>query len=1359
MHKISEVIKIYPGMSSTVNLLFEFSDIDSNRKRMGGYKPIRSHREIFLKIAKSMMPNENKVYLLTGHYGTGKSHLLLMLANYFSQTLEMPEIKEFFKNFSIEDESTANTIKSIRGNGRYLVVIPDYQRQEDFSEILLTALESALKRESVEEELNSVYKEALRLIEKWENISNEGKDTLNVYNNFKELLEKKGVGFNSVSLIKEALKNYERNALIIFKDIYKSLYHIDFRFDTNNIIDILKDLIESETFNERFKGIVVLYDEFDYSLKNSRISVDMIQQFAELCKNTNKIIFIGSLHKSLSAYSTVYSETDFLTVQERFKPIDVQRKGLEEIAGAIVKVENNNPIFKGIIEPQLPVLYQKIPDLQRLKLFDWLSIEEIKNKIIDSVYPLHPLTMACLLSLSTTIGSSNRTLFTFLGGEGIDEDNHYSYKSFIQNNEILVNGILNVYLPDLLVKYFDKELDINNVDLRDTIKKSISAYNASLKQFFNIINNEDSLFDKDDPLYEKILNLMLVFEIIGTIPNNEINLKFGLNLQPVQERKFKKILKELKQNSVIFYNEPSSSYEFRRGTDIDWDSLIITEKQKLLESGEINIGEVFLKIFESPEYSEFLDAKKYNTLYQEDRRLLRIFEESKNFGRTHTNDDGIEIEYFTHIENEYIINNNWKDGSDGVVIYVIAQSKEEIVLAREIAKKNISDYIICVIPENPIEITDEFLTLKAVLNIQKSELYSSSPVADQSRFDSSYLGDTNSGYVKKYNDNRNKYLCGKFSTWYGKDGKLIENVPNNEQEPVNKFLKGLYPKSNKVNDEDLNKCHKLLQGNKKTIFKEAIDWILKAEYHIKIDVKFGRDRGFIRYLKNVFYNNRVLSKVESNNNEILCEVNKDLNSFNQYFSALGDMITELKEKNEVKVTEIINKYRYAPYGLGPVALSFFICFLLKYFGDELIYKNNESDVGEITLNEYDQIEDIIYNPNNNAVFQKRQLDNVQKEYLTEVFKTFSKDSLSVDQIPPVRSVISVIGNWFTSLPNISKSTDFYKDSSKIKLITLLKTISQFDNYNFLFEQLKLLAGYEEDDKFTKEIASKIITILNNLKAEAESKISEIEDNLFNKFLQIFSVEGQTYDDLADYIALWYNNLDNNQKETGNLNNDSKPLITYLRDTQNLRETLYKSIPGSNSYGLGKLEDWNCDNSEIYMKKINNGLNFIEESRIKVGDPIFETEGEYEKKEHYGHSTVYKYKDKNTFKFKIRVPDNAKKVFVTLDESDPKLSNSARLLISNIKQIDLSKSNVILRIISENENKEFSKEIKIQLIEEFVGTVRDNLYTFEINKPKNINEVNNSIKDLIYNFIEKENYNKSEIIKILELIVINLRNEN
>jgi len=68
---------------------------------MERYKPIAAHRQVFEKIANALNPLDRRFYFLSGSYGTGKSHLLLMMANYFASPSDLPEIEAFFKNYEI----------------------------------------------------------------------------------------------------------------------------------------------------------------------------------------------------------------------------------------------------------------------------------------------------------------------------------------------------------------------------------------------------------------------------------------------------------------------------------------------------------------------------------------------------------------------------------------------------------------------------------------------------------------------------------------------------------------------------------------------------------------------------------------------------------------------------------------------------------------------------------------------------------------------------------------------------------------------------------------------------------------------------------------------------------------------------------------------------------------------------------------------------------------------------------------------------------------------------------------------------------------------------------------------------------
>ena len=84
MTKIAEIVDINSGYATAVDVKIEFTDPEKNYARITKYVPIKSHRDAIERIMRAVLVNDNRCYFLTGNYGTGKSHLCLMIANLFS---------------------------------------------------------------------------------------------------------------------------------------------------------------------------------------------------------------------------------------------------------------------------------------------------------------------------------------------------------------------------------------------------------------------------------------------------------------------------------------------------------------------------------------------------------------------------------------------------------------------------------------------------------------------------------------------------------------------------------------------------------------------------------------------------------------------------------------------------------------------------------------------------------------------------------------------------------------------------------------------------------------------------------------------------------------------------------------------------------------------------------------------------------------------------------------------------------------------------------------------------------------------------------------------------------------------------
>lgn len=1365
MAKISEVIKLYAGMSHTVNLRYEFYDKVKNKSRMEGYKPITSHREIILSLVKAFQPgNPSKSSLLTGHYGTGKSHLLLMLANIFSQTPDQPELKTFFETFEDADPEIARQVKNIRGSKRYLVVIPDYTSTADFNEAVLNALEESLQKEEFSTEISTIYKEAVRYLDNQK--KKEDGNSFSLFSKFIEELDKEPVDYKGYQSFRAALLTNNKEALGLFKLIYKRLIDSDFRYNASNINAIIEDLIQSKEFVARFEGVVILYDEFDYVLKNKRISVEVVQGLAELCKNSNKVIFIGAMHRQLSAYANEYSLEDFKVVQARFKPVDVKTEGLEELVSAIVKIEENDIYYKSV-QPLLPQLYSKITDIRRLDLFKWLSEKDIQEKIIRAVYPLHPLSMSCLMSLSTAVGSANRTLFTFLGGEGDGTDNKYSYRNFIKENEILNSDhLLTLFTTDYLVDYFQRELDVNNVDLTPKSKDSVRAYGASFKELQN--NNVDRLlFDPDDfsidnTIYIKVLKIMLVFDIVG-IKCDTRNISFALNMQARDQNKVTNALKLLASKKIVFHNAISDSYEFRKGTELDWNEFINIEKEKLIIEGSSFIDSEFVTITKTYDntYTDYLPATAFNSLTNTDFQLSRVYELFKNFGKDKQTDSG-PISYFDYYERFLLNQVGNKDGFDGIAIFVIVESEDDLRKARELAKENTSPYIIVVIPESPIPITDAYISLRASLNIKNSVDYSSASSADQARLDESFIGSINQGYVKHYVDLRNKYLAGKSSTWYGSKGQILDNKPTSDQEPVKKFLKNLYSRFNNLSDEELNRKHRSLTGSKDTIFKEAVDTLLLPGQIIKINTSYASDKGFIRYLKNVLFTKQVLvasSKTSGDPQIINCETQKDLAKIELVFPALADMIKEIQLSSSINLKKFILKYKQAPYGLSNSSLKLFLSFIVKFFGDDLEYKKNSTDAGEVQITTNKIISEIVDSDNSLAVFNKRSLSGDEKSYLIELYNTFSPTKLAVNEVPSLSETSNILGTWWSSLSKPAKSDDFFTEPKTKKIIQVFNSIGHYTFYEFFFSKTLSVSDIPEDTKIDQSIINQLIADFRDGKDQLDNLLTRIEGKIVEKLIELFKAEGNTDADLKQKINDWYNSLDDNQRDetAGWHSKESKALLQVFKSIADISAAIYVKLPVS--FEFGAVKDWSTNEIEAYINKIASGIDRLEKNKVKVPLPILD--GRIEKFERIDGKgeIIFTFDDKDKFRLSVKPPQPDIVVLLTNNGQDPTGPGVQKETIKKEYEYKPKSTLDSLKVVCQDAANNFSKLLNIKLKENSEDNIRDITTGYDIDKPKNTEQAKQVIKALVNRFVTSDKQiNRKELGTYIKNLGTKLENE-
>jgi len=113
--------------------------------------------------------------------------------------------------------------------------------------------------------MDSYYLQAINKISAWKSSENSY-----FYDSLEKLLESKHQNWTVNKLILE-LSEYNKEAVDLFKDIHKIITTSDFEYEKDNYVQIIEQLAKSKVIKDKFAGILILFDEFDYQLKGKRL--------------------------------------------------------------------------------------------------------------------------------------------------------------------------------------------------------------------------------------------------------------------------------------------------------------------------------------------------------------------------------------------------------------------------------------------------------------------------------------------------------------------------------------------------------------------------------------------------------------------------------------------------------------------------------------------------------------------------------------------------------------------------------------------------------------------------------------------------------------------------------------------------------------------------------------------------------------------------------------------------------------------------------------------------------------------------------------------------------------------------------
>lgn len=1285
MAKIKELLRIQSSYSEQVDLKRDFNDRNLKDERMSNYKPIKAHRKAFEIIAEgAYVKNSKRCFILSGSYGTGKSHLLLMAASYFESQSDTMEMSEFFINYSEseenEPEKKAEILKKVRKEKRYLVCICNFGAN-NFETYILRALKDALEREGIfEQELDSYYLQAIKKINEWKS----SEDSY-FYDRLEKLLESKHQNWTVNKLILE-LSEYNKEAVEVFKEIHKKITTSEFEYEQDNYVQILEQLAKAKAIQDKFAGILILFDEFDYQVKGKRFELDEFQKFAQMCAasfmNNFPIIFIATTHRSFASYRSAYNAEDFLTVNDRIREIPLETQGIEEIISAVVNPQKKSTLWDTEVKPRLSEFNQLANESSALNIFDWLPAPKVRMRIIENIYPMHPMATFSLMKLAADVGSNNRSVITFFA---VEKNDVGSYDWFVKDRDILnCTGELQFYTVDLLFEYFKDKINSDNQELRQTIKEYVRNFETSLRELSKNRSTSGSI-ELLDELYSNILKTMIIYQIIG-VDINIRTLKFGLNANTQSKvMDLESCLKVACSKKIIYLNDTNHCYEFRRNDAVDINGLIRDYKQ-VEENVPVDIMQEVESIIKQDEIKKigkffkeeyYLDPLKYNFAYKEDKRLLRKFCAVKDL-----ENPSYYEKLLLHMEDE----KEYKKSYEGIALYVFCETEDDIKKARTLARNNPSSSIIIGVTTEENRILDDVFSLKAAFAIDRSEFSSQ---------DIGILKEQIQFYDASLYNKLKLYITSKKLTYFGEKGTELSNGANDDDAAAVKMLESIYEsKRNKLNHEDLNKSHVFKEGSNAAL-REAVEILLNFNKPLAYRKDYGADRGDIKYFQNVLLQHGVIRQVQTVGNEVLCELEQNSNKFAKVIPALAAMLEKLQSMGTVISPQGLISDYMKTYGIGYNASILFFAVAKRYFKDSLIILPEAQDIGTLKTTSYDSLLDLLFHQKyKNAVMEYKQIQTHDEFFIKELYKLITKQSLEIETTVTIDLLHEALKKWYEGLDGICKVKNIYEINKLDRFIEVFNKINSVSARDFVLEEVKTIYGYDRQDLILTELVPGIIVKLRKDIDLIEQGYYIVRENLFNEVKEIFNSSDSTSERISYSINLWIEGLSEMQKSFKNelQNEDSRPLVMHLGKSTDFEELISKTLPGS--YNLGSVKGWAIDKTDSLVQKIRAGKAHVEQGLYSVNPPKYNVFGK-DVSESKLNDTSTRVTYIGTLKLEI-IPDEDGKIFITSNGCDPKDVNAQREECSTIFQFETKENKQISFCGVDSEGKS-SKVITLQLV--------------------------------------------------------------
>jgi len=1126
---MNKMISTLSGFQYSVNIAYDLYHDDKCKD----FIPTKSSMAFLKDVLYSTRSNStDRARVLVGPYGKGKSHTVLM-----ALSILMKRDKDIIQDFILKAEDDTILMDLINdyydSESKILPVIISGTHTSLYQSFLLS-----LQKTLSENNLNIIMPEtnfeaAVRTIDKWR------KDFPDVYLSFTQKISV------PVKIFVAELKNYNVSTYEEFNKLYPFLTagSIFNPFQGFDIVEIYEAVIKAlKPYG--YSGVYVVYDEFSKYLEseissNTISDTKMLQDFAERCNRSgnDQMHLLLISHKEFVSYigDLPKHKIDGLRgVSERFKTVHLNNNFAQtyEIIGSVIQREPTK--WDAFLKRNKGKFIDLSNRYSKHTMFRDVTSEELFS-LIYRCYPLHPLTTFILPRLSEKIAQNERTLFTFLSGNGL-----FTLPDFLTKHN---QDKFYLITPDLLYDYFEplfrKEFRSGELHKDYVLTSSIleSIYDRELeckiiKTIFLIYLLES--FELLKPTLEELLGTFCVDYTSEQITSAVDSL--------------------VRDDYVIYLKRSNNFLKLKSSSGIDLADQIADAVTK--KRGSFSSKALLNKINR--------DRYVYPVRYNDDHEIVRYFE----------------IEFINAKE---VFNDvNWqiksqKMSSDGKIYAIIPSEEESINTIKEslLLSSMGSKRCLFVVPKQYKEIESILEEYSAVETLKRNS-QNDTALFDEYDVISEDLRQVIDRYIASY------IRPEELESTYIFDGQ-IKNIYRKADltSLLSAICCEIYPLTPVINNEAINKNEISTFAQKSRL--KVLEGLLKKELEPKLGlVGHGQD---VSIMRSTLIQTDILI-TERGCTRINLEP-RDPNMKN-VLNEIKNFVIQAKDEGEANFQKLYDVLTLADYqiGLRMGPIPIYIAAILNGLLKDIVIKEN---AGLLPLNA-NTLTMINANPiNYSLVYVDWNLE--KSNYIQSLADMFSQYIIESEKTTsPYDYVALAMQRWYLSLPRYSKDTKscLNGDTPDKRYFVIIRLFKQSENgYELLFEKIPNALDVSGD-------LSDVTTIINHTKEYFDSALLRLENELINGTKQSFCMSSNKNQldrmSLSSVVKDWCETLDEQVFEQL-FPNGAEKLLQLFQNVHNNEKKLVADLARTLT-GL-RIEDWDDKTKDKFLQILKEYKNTAE----------------------------------------------------------------------------------------------------------------------------------------------------------------------